>query len=310
MDVLSDAYWTEAFTVTEADLNRLADFITEKEQAQDLSRLIKRVVRGRLRHGHDLGKAASLGPSPSSSPVRLWDPAAEWQPGDHAIVIRRAIGFVAVIGEVTDVTPEKVAFYLPDENETAGYKRSEKGSDNARRWGSKVREVVAQKRAAEEEAEWLELIVLEHGERISSLLLQALREDDRFVLLDGRYFLRSLAVRPDEAHLRQLAWSLLPESAPLPTGDLVARLPDAAGAGDAALFGLYLALDHYPHWFTNTQPGKRPLWHLAGPPPGPFTPRFAAYDPDSYEILCLPGEEAQPATVSRLWEAGLLAAVV
>ena len=309
MDVYSNAYWTEAFTVTEADLNRLAGFIREQKQAQDLSGLVKRVVRGRLRHGHDLGKAASLGPSPSSSPVRLWDPAAEWQPGDHAIVIRRAKGFIAVIGEVTDVTYEKAEFYLPDENRTIGYQRAEKGSENAHKWHTKVREIVAQKRATEGEAEWLELIILEYGERIAGLLLQALREDERFVLLDGRYFLHALAIPPDKEQLHQLAWSLLPESEPQSTAALLIRLPDVAGGNDAALFGLYLALGQSPHWFTNTQPEKRPLWRLAGPPPGTFTARYAAYDPDSYEILCLPGEEAQETAVSRLWQAGLLAAV-
>jgi len=52
-DVYSDAYWTTQFAITQSDLDRLAGFITTQNQAQNLGTLIKRVVRGRLRHGHD-----------------------------------------------------------------------------------------------------------------------------------------------------------------------------------------------------------------------------------------------------------------
>jgi hypothetical protein len=311
VDVYSDAYWTTEFAITQADLDRLAGFITAQNQAQNLGTLIKRVVRGRLRHGHDRETAVSFSVNAPTAIVRLWDPAGEWQAGDHAIVarpIKRHV-YEVFIGEVTAVTADRVDFFLPEENKLARYERAEQGSEKARKWRAKVREVVAQKRAAEGEAEWIDLIILEFGERIAGLLLQALHADARFVRLDGRYFLHAPSVQPAEPELHRLAWSLLAAPEPLPTDELLARLP-APPAGDAGLFGLYLALRAHPHWFQNTQPGKRPLWTLAGPPPGAFTPQRAAYDPDSYEILCIPGQTSMPDAVARLWEVGLLTAVI
>ena len=132
----------------------------------------------------------------STSTVRLWDPAGKWQPGDHAIVIRhpQPLIFLPCIGEVTAVAEDGVELFLPDENKTVRYARAEKGTTNARRWHAKVREVEEQKRAAEGETERVDLIFLEYGERLGGLLLHALRDDDRFVLLDGRYFLQSLSI--------------------------------------------------------------------------------------------------------------------
>ena len=57
-DVYCDTYWTEEFSVTLSDLNRLAGFIAERNTAQNSGALIKRVIRGRLRYGHDAGESA------------------------------------------------------------------------------------------------------------------------------------------------------------------------------------------------------------------------------------------------------------
>jgi hypothetical protein len=49
---------------------------------------------------------------------------------------------------------------------------------------------------------------------------------------------------------------------------------------------------------------------LSDAPPGTCTPQHAAYDPESYEVLCVPDEPISPAVVEQLWETDLLRAVL
>jgi len=151
---------------------------------------------------------------------------------------------------------------------------------------------------------------LTHGERVVSQLLDALRADERFVRLAGRWFLRDLAVPPTEEQLTALAWAMVPLEEPQPSDALVPLVQPLLAEADAGLFGLYLAMRERTDLFRNVDPGKRPRWVLAGPPPGSCTPRHAAYDPQTYEVLCLPEGPIPPETVKRLWDLGLLRAVV
>jgi hypothetical protein len=79
--------------------------------------------------------------------------------------------------------------------------------------------------------------------------------------------------------------------------------------GDPGLFGLYLAMRD-SDLFENADPGQRPRWVLVGPPPGSCTVQHAAYDPETYEIICLPEELISPEVVEQLWGAQLLPAVL
>ncbi|MDY6875932.1 MAG: hypothetical protein SWK90_07000, partial [Chloroflexota bacterium] len=110
---------------------------------------------------------------------------------------------------------------------------------------------------------------------------------------------------PETSAPAQPAWAMVSLSEPRPTADLA---PLAEGA--PGLFGLYLALCDRSALFENADPGKRPRWILTAPPPGSCTPRHAAYDPETYEVLCLPDEPIPPEVIGRLWNLGLLKAVV
>lgn len=317
-DVLSDSYWVDEFAVTTADLDRLAMFIDSKSQAQHLSTLAKRMVAGRLRHGPEQSVPVNQ-LFATKAQVKLWDPAGEWQVGDHVIVLRKVNGrLVAYIGEVqaVDLSTQRVDVFLPEENHLNSYGLMSADDSRRQQIIANVQQAIAHKRehlsdqhTVADQEELVEIVMLTHGERVVGLLLQALRDDARFILLNGRYFLRHLTTPISEPQLQQLAWHLLLVAEPQPTEALMRQISPAVQE-DAALFGLYLALQQHPDWFQNTQPEKRPLWTLAGPPPGSFTPRHAAYDPESYEILCLPETEAPPNIVSRLWQTGLLQAVV
>ncbi|GAB4537276.1 MAG: hypothetical protein Kow0063_23780 [Anaerolineae bacterium] len=309
-DVYSDTYWTDEFSITEADLERIAAYIQETGQAHDLTTLTRRILRGRLRYGPETSAPAQSARANDAS-VQLWDPAGKWKEGDQAIVVR-LVGknmYEAFVGEVIAVEPDQVKLQLDGIDQPATYLRAAPGSEKARKWHAKVREVVAQKRKASGFKHQIEVILMTHGERIASQLLNAMRADGRFVRLAGRWFLRGLALPPTQEQLAALAWAMVRLEEPQPTDALVPLVQPPLAEGDPGLFGLYLAMRDRPDLFANADPGQRPRWELAGPPPGAFTPRHAAYDPDTYEILCHPDQPAPPEIVRRLWDLELLKAV-
>ncbi len=315
-DLFSDRYWIDEFQVTEADLDRLAIYISETGQAYDLTALARRIVRGRLIYGPDRESAPVQLAWAKDPSVRLWDPAGVWKPGDHVIVAvaryegtrRRHEPFV---GEITVVETERVQVRIDALGESiAYYTRARYGEDDLKKWRRLVEELVEARRDSTDIATQVEYVILEHGERVISQLLDALRADRRFVRLAGRWFLRELAVPPTEEQLTTLAWAMLGQTEPQPTEALTPLVQPPLAEGDPGLFGLYLAMRERPALFGNADPGQRPRWVLAGPPPGSCTPRYAAYDPQTYEVLCLPGRPIPPETVRRLWDLGLLRAVL
>ncbi len=311
-DVHTDRYWTDEFRITEADLERMATYIRETGQAHDLTELAKRVVRGRLRFGPETSAPVQTAWARDPS-VRLWDPAGEWAEGDRVIVAVWDHGLrrhVPAVGEVIRVEGNTVTLRTASGwRETPTFTRAQPESPQAHKWRDIVAGLVQQAQESRDPDRLTEAILLKHGERVISQLLEALRADNRFVHLDGRWFLRELALPPTEEQLTALAWAMLRLEEAQPTDALVSLVHPPLAEGDAGLFGLYIALRQHPKLFGHVDPEPRPRWFLAGPPAGAFTPRHAAYDPNTYEVLCLPDQPASPETVQRLWNLGLLRAV-
>lgn len=313
-DPFSDRYWIDEFQVTEADLDHISDHIRETSQAHDLTALARRVVRGRLIYGPEASAPAQ--PTWAEDPsVRLWDPAKEWSLGDHAIV---AVDFQEgthrwyepFVGEVIKIEADKVTVQIDALGEPSAYSTQAKHRGDLQKWRQFVENLVAARRGTKDIETQVEYVILEYGEHVVSQLLDALRADGRLVRLAGRWFLRELVVSPTEQQLAALAWVLVGQAEPQPTETLVPLARPPLATGDSGLFGLYLAMRDRPALFANADPGQRPRWVLAGPPPGSCTPRYAAYDPETYAVLCLPDQSASPEAVKRLWEVGLLKAVV
>ena len=312
-DPFSDRYWVEEFQVTQADLDRIAAHIRETGQARDLTALARRLVRGRLRYGPETSVPAQ--PAWAEDPsVRLWDPAGEWKESDQTIVWTwsyRAKRDEVMIGEITCVDPTFAHVAVDDIYQPVRkFTRAAAGSPDAIAWHQKVRKAVETMKRGASQEEQVELVVLEHGERVASQLLDTLRADERFVHLAGRWFLHELAVSPTEEQLAGLAWAMVPLGEPRPTADLAPLVQPPLAEGAPGLFGLYLALCDRSNLFENVDPGKRPRWILAAPPPGSCTPRHATYDPETYGVLCLPGAPVPPEVIGRLWNLGLLKAVL
>ena len=314
-DVYDSAYWSDEFQVTEADLDRIAAHIRETGQAHDLTELAKRVVRGRLRFGPETSAPAR--PAWARDPsVRLWDPAGKWKEGDHVIVrtwsykTRRN---TVTVGEVSKVEADGVLVHVMMDDirdPIRKFKRAAAGSPEAVTWHQTVRRALEAMQQSSSLEDSVQRIILKHGQRVVSQLLDALRADERFVRLAGRWFLRELALPSTEEQLTALAWAMVPLQEPQPTDALAPLVQPPLAEGDGGLFGLYLDMRQHPELFNNVDPGLRPRWVLTGPPPGSFTPRHAAYDPQTYEVLCLPDQPAPSEAVRRLWDLGLLKAVL
>lgn len=312
-------YWQVEFAVTEADMNRLENFILETGQAYDLTTMIKRVIRGRLRHGQEVSPAAlGVKTSVANRSVRLWDPTREWKVGDHAIVAVRLYNsernYELHVGEVLAIEGSNVRVRLSALGQNRLYGTTPiKSPQDLIKWRQFVETLAADLMAARNEAADpeadLELILLEHGDHISSQLLDALRADNRFVLLNGRWFLHRLAVLPSPEQLRALAWTMLNLEEPQSTEALLPLITPSTTPDDPGLFGLYLALRDHPQLFANADPGQRPRWVLTGPPPGLAKARYAAYDPETYQVLCEPEETITEDVAKRLWKLELFGTI-
>lgn len=312
---LSDQYWEEEFAITKADLDRVAKFITQEQTAQDLAVLAHRVVYGRLQFGADPTPSVQTAIVDGES-VRLWDAEKAWKVGNRVIVpveVKRDGKWIhgAFVGTIIKIGADKVQIRVEALDRVIHYntKPDPKKDHSYERWRTTLQKIITSLAESSDLESQADAILLKH-EHVTSLLLSALQDDKRFAELMSRWFLRELAILTELEQLATLAWAMAPLDAPQLTAELVPLIEPPLTTGDSGLFGLYLALQQHPELFENADSGLRPRWRLAGPPPGSRTARHAAYDPKTYEVLCIPGELIAPAAVRRLWELELLRVVV
>ena len=179
------------------------------------------------------------------------------------------------------------------------------------RWRRSVEDLVRVLPDRSDESSLIDYALYRFGERVATSLLNALRQDVRFVAMEGQWFLRSLAVRSDRTQLDGLAQAMLVAAdRPMTAAELLPLVPPPVAEGAAGLFGLALTLQEHPDLFANVDAGPRPRWVLTGAPSGHYTARLAAYDPETWDVLCEPGEALDAATLQRLWSLGLLPVVL
>lgn len=315
-DPFSDRYWLEEFQVTEADLDRIEKHFRETGQAHDLTALARRVVRGRLRYGPEKSPEVEAALKTDAS-VRLWDAEKEWEIGDHVIVQaqdKRNDQWTRApfIGEVVNIleSRDRVDIRVDAKARVISYstRPDPAKGESYERWRRSLENLIAPLSGSRDIDSQVDYVLFQH-EHVSSRLINSLKADDRFVRLAGRWFVRELAVPAKDEQLASLAWAMVPLEEPKSTADLVPLVEPPLVEGDPGLFGLYLAMRD-SDLFENADPGQRPRWVLAAPPPGTCTAQHPAYDPETYEILCLSGESIPPELVQQLWEAQLLRAVL
>lgn len=326
---MAEAGDVELFAVYREDLDRLSRWIRRTGAGQTLTVLARRFTRGRLRYG-PVSDKTPLPASDAPEIVRLWDPAKAWHEGDWAIFATsrasgRDQGSRPCFGEVVRVHGASVRVRRDGQPDTQVYgtTTTRGAGDAVDRWRSSIEALVtaARDRAARaepadgggdgDEAARIDYTLWIQGESIFGALLAALRHDPRFMVLEGRWFLRSLATRPSRLQMEGLARRLLVDvERPLTVDEMLPLVPPPVAAGDAGRYGLSLALGECPDLFACVVPGSWSRWVLHHPPDGTYTARLAAYDPESGVVLCEPGEVLERGIVERLWTLDLLRAVL
>lgn len=311
-----DAYPDDFFRITQADLDRIARQMAQTERARTLTELGRQLVQRRLRAGAEEGTV--LTPSGETcQDVLVWDPARAWHVGDHAIVAVPSLWdgrqvYKPAIGEIVRIQGNSATLRVDGLSTSCIYGLTGRDHPDASlaRWREAIEAWVAALGRRRDATGRLEYLMWVRGGEVWSRLLDALRHDTRFVCRQGEWFLHRLVVVPSETELEKLAGLLLHSmEGPWSAADLLPRLrPRTATARE--VFGLNLAMQERPDLFANISPGSTPRWVPAGPPPGPCLARHAAYDPETFELLCEPGDLLTEERIRRLWALDLLDAIV
>ncbi|MGC9521324.1 MAG: hypothetical protein ACP5HG_05515 [Anaerolineae bacterium] len=306
----------ELFRVRTRDLDRIARRMERYGEARDLTQLLRRFVRGRLRYGAERGDLIGV-TAERGEAVRLWDPAEVWREGDWAVFAVPALRdrdrpFVPCLGEIVKVQGQGVIARVDGHAGTRvfGIATAEGRNGAVAQWRQSLEALVAKLSERDDERSRIERAIWSHGAAIASDLRAALSGDVRFVALDGRWMLRRLAVAPTGNQLEDLARRMVFDAdRPLPAEELLRWLVPPKQVGDAGVFGLAIALNERPDLFARIPSGARTRWVVSALPPGPYRARFAAYDPATYELLCEPGETLSAEAAQRLWKLNLLSII-
>lgn len=305
------------FLVCERDLSHIVGRMMATRAAEDLTTVARRLIQDRLELGPARG-AAIVHPVSDRDRVRLWDPTDAWHAGDRALFSLPAVrdgqrAFTPCAGEVMQVRGRAVVVRLDGESGTRIYGGAPASGDTVSvvEWRQSVEDLIRTLPDHDSVEARVDYVLWSLGEPILTALLSVLRQDGRFVAVDGRWFLRSIAVVPSDRQLEGLAYAMVAAAdRPLTVGEMLPLLPAPSSQGDAGLFGLALGLYQRPDLFLNIDSEPRPRYSLAAPPPGDYTARNAAFDPQTYGLLCEVGDTLTPETVQRLWELGLLSTVI
>lgn len=311
-DVFNDSYWENEFKITQDDLTRIENRISECCCAISLTDLTRSLVVGRLTYGEDFGAPVLFGGAEQRS-VRLWDPAGIWKVGDGIIVIQTVSRdpdcFDAFIGQVIKfeehpTNGEKyILVYIDEKKDNIKYQLLDESDPKTDRQRRNVNHVANKKYRSRDLNERAQGIILRH-DRVSSRLKDALEHDEHFLVLENRWFLSGL-IRPVPEQLTvELHKRLLRDDVSASTAELLDWLEEKLPQDDIGLFSLYAALLKDDRGrFINEELPSRPVWRAVNPPPPPWNQAVAhyySYDPDTYRILTCPGKPLNQRAAERL----------
>ena len=155
-----------------------------------------------------------------------------------------------------------------------------------------------------------ESILLKYGERIVGHLEEALQSDPRFTSLEGKWFLADKLPAIEPESLQKIHRMLLQTTSS--SVDEILSVVKAERSTDKTLWRLAVqtALQRSPERFENIGTPARPQWKARLPEVEQAEVTHYAYDPQTYEILCRPGQRLSQKKVQRLQELNLYAHVV
>jgi len=307
-----ERYWSRLFSLTRADLSRFSERMRSLGEAMTLTDLARDVIASRLREGPQL----SSGPAPDGGMpncmVQTWDPAANWHEGDRAIIVvpcpAPGRAFAPRVAEVIHVKDNRIVVGIDGIATAQVYAL---GTDAyAAENPMAGAEMLGIGRRYDEAAQ-TDFVLWRYGGHVVGALLHALQMSSGFIELEGLWFHRDLVTQPSETAIARLAETMFEHnSGPLRVDDVTRVLGLTTSLPAVTRFGLALALEQRTDLFENVGTTSRPRWGLIGPPPRAFTAQHAVYDPETYEVLCAPGETLAPEVAQRLWRTGLFRAAL
>jgi len=166
------------------------------------------------------------------------------------------------------------------------------------------------KQGSEGSSEQAESILSKHGERILIRLAEKLQSDPRFTGLEGQWFLTDKLPHLEGDALRRvhLLWLQNPSS---PVDEILSIVTES-GSTDKTLLrmALHSALSRAPERFENMGTLAYPQWKSRLPELEQAEVTHYAYDPQTYEVLCRPGQRLSQKKAKRLQELNLYMHVV
>lgn len=313
-DIYSDEYWLNEFTITQNDLIRIADKMLRDQKPQDLKRIAIRIIRGRLEHGHDINPAALQNLTGKAS-VRLWDPEENWQIGELVLVARQNgynSQYEALLGKIISISSDYVVLYIEELKKTVKYVRLLSGTDATRKHGTKadtwrntVAEAVTKKLQSKDLTSQAEGIFLQHGENILNSLFSSLELDKNFIGLGDNWYLTSKLFKCDPFKLKNLHNIFLKQDV-FSLEEAIKSYMDSEGS-DYIIWQMSVraALDTMSERFESIGNSLYPQWRALPPPLEKAKVKHYAYDPKTYEVLCLPGQSLGLQKAKRLMDLNL-----
>ena len=158
--------------------------------------------------------------------------------------------------------------------------------------------------------EQVESVLFKHGERILGRLAEKMQADPRFMGLEGKWFLTDKLPRIGGDAIRRVHRLLLQN--PSSTEDEVLSVLKETGSTEKTILRLALhsALSQTPERFESVGTSARPQWKARLPEIEQAEVTHYAYDPQTYEVLCRPGQRLSQKKAKRLQELDLYRHVV
>ena len=305
-------YWTRFFSITHPDLSRLIAFIRRTGDPCTLTSLVREVIRSRLRLGPQLTGEASIDVRADTPSVRFWNPAETWTVGDRAIFAVFAPGsgrrYIPRVGSVIRLEGNVVSVSIDGYPQSRTYRMVDSADEAESPVSSGYVEALFQ---SEDEVLQVDYVMWRYGDTLVEQTLAALYADDRFLHLYPQWYLSALSPLLSSKQVTQLARKLFARTAePVPFEDLISLIDPPLASGPAGRFGMLRTLLTYSELFQRVGTEPAPRWQLASPPPERWIARHAAYDPETFEVLCVPGEVISREVAERLWACELFRAVV
>jgi len=294
---MTSASW-QNFEITVADLDRFANWLDENHVGLLLKDFTRRIIRGRLRFGKD-STLPALPIQVQPKGVLSWNQENQWKIGSQVLVARKRTSttgtFVPDIGIIVDMSDQIIRIRFSDKE--VEYKRYSPGSQEAQSLYEKIKKHIEDEQRKLQEASpdqvdeesQIDVIFLEHGDKISSRIEYALEHDPRFIKFNNCWYLKSWRTSISPKLLEQIQRRLWRENNREVTIQQVRNhLPDLP-EGEPGDLSLFCALIDHPTWFA----AKGENWRVLAPPPPPpdkAEALYYVYDPSTYQIILKPGD--------------------